>query len=477
MTVKHRRTKIVVTLGPALDSPAIMSQVFDAGANVFRANFSHGTALDHKKRITLVRSVAKEKGVEVAIFADLQGPKIRIARFKDGKILLQNGQDFVLDADLGDQAGDEHTVGIDYKKLPSDVFAHDKLLLDDGRLVFTVKSVKGSKIFCHVDVGGVLSNNKGINRLGGGLTADALTQKDMEDLKSAVSMDVDYIAVSFPRNADDIHRARHLLKAAGSSAGIIAKIERKEALDTLEEIIEASDAIMVARGDLGVEIGDGELPAAQKEIIHKTRMLNKPVITATQMMESMITNSIPTRAEVFDVANAVLDGTDAVMLSAETATGAYPVAVIEAMSRICLAAENQPRAKISRHRVDKQFEYVDEAIAMATMYTANHLDIRAILCLTESGSTPLWMSRIRSGIPIYGLSRNIKARRKMALYRGVYPVQFDAMQCDRSHVNALAVGEIKSRGFIKKGDLVIITKGDLMGVHGCTNAMKIYQVE
>ena len=359
MSEKLRRTKIVVTLGPALDNRETLENVFDAGGNVFRSNFSHGTAKDHEKRISMVRSVAKSKGTEIAIFADLQGPKIRVARFSNSKVTLAHGQEFTLDASLNDDAGDENCVGIDYKNLPKDVSAGDKLLLDDGRIIFSVKEISGSKVICNVDVGGELSNNKGINRLGGGLTAEALTDKDREDLKTAVALGVDYIAVSFPRNAQDIHNARKLLKAQNSDAGIIAKIERKEALDTLEEIIEASDAIMVARGDLGVEIGDGELPAAQKEIIHKTRILNKPVITATQMMESMITNSIPTRAEVFDVANAVLDGTDAVMLSAETATGDFPEAVVAAMARICLAAEKQPRSMISGHRVECRFEDVD----------------------------------------------------------------------------------------------------------------------
>lgn len=473
---KLRRTKIVVTLGPALDDPKALENVFDAGGNVYRANFSHGTAQDHETRINSVRSMAKAKGTEVAIFADLQGPKIRVARFANDKVTLTPGKEFTLDAGLSDDAGDENCVGIDYKNLPKDVSAGDKLLLDDGRIIFSVKETSDTKVICNIDVGGELSNNKGINRLGGGLTAEALTDKDREDLKTAVSLGVDYIAVSFPRNAQDIHNARDLLKAENSEAGIIAKIERKEALDTLDEIIEASDAIMVARGDLGVEIGDGELPAAQKEIIHKTRMLNKPVITATQMMESMITNSIPTRAEVFDVANAVLDGTDAVMLSAETATGDFPETVVGAMARICLAAEKQPRSMTSRHRVESRFENVDEAIAMATMYTANHLNIDAIVCLTESGSTPLWMSRIRSGIPIFGLSRHINTRRKMTLFRGVYPVAFDATLHERHLLNEKAINEIKNRGYVRDGDLAIITKGDSMGVHGRTNTMKIFKV-
>lgn len=475
MTVK-RRTKIIATLGPAIEHRSVLEKVFDAGANVFRANFSHGTLEDHAKRIALVREIAQQKNVEVAIFADLQGPKIRLSRFKNKKIFLQAGDPFILDASLAEDEGDQTRVGIDYKKLPYDVHAGDTLLLDDGRLVFKVVHTDGARIHCLVEVGGELSNNKGINRLGGGLTAESLTDKDHHDLKAAIKLNVDYIAISFPRCAEDIHKAAHLVRQENSSVGIIAKIERKEALDNIEEIVNAAQAVMVARGDLGVEIGDGELPSAQKLIIHTARALNKPVITATQMMESMIHNSIPTRAEVFDVANAVLDGTDAVMLSAETATGDHPVEVVAAMHRICVAAEKDPRARLSRHRIEMQFMHVDEAIAMAAMYTANHLDIKAIISMTESGSTPLWMSRIRSGIPIYGLSRHEATRRRMVLYRGVYPIAFDATRYERPLLNFKAVEELEKRGVVKKGDLVIITKGDLMGVHGRTNSMRIFTV-
>jgi pyruvate kinase len=327
-----------------------------------------------------------------------------------------------------------------------------------------------------VVVGGTLSNNKGINKKGGGLSAKALTDKDKADLKTAVSFGVDYIAISFPRSADDMNEAKALITASGSQAGVIAKIERKEAIDELASIIAASDAVMVARGDLGVEIGDAVLPGIQKRIIHLSRSMNKPVITATQMMESMITNPIPTRAEISDVANAVLDGTDAVMLSAETATGAYPAETVAAMARVCLAAEKEPEAHISRHRVECQFAHVDEAIAMSTMYTANHIDVSAIIALTESGATPLWMSRIRSSIPIYGLSRHVATQRRIALYRGVYPLAFDPTQYERPLINQKAVEVLESRGLVKKNDLVIITKGDLAGVHGKTNSMKIFTV-
>jgi pyruvate kinase len=377
---------------------------------------------------------------------------------------------------MDSQAGTQQAVGIDYKELPNDVQSGDTLLLDDGRVVMQVESVDGSKVHCVVVTGGPLSNNKGINRLGGGLSADALTEKDKKDILTAAALELDYVAISFPRDAEDVNYARRLLREAGSNACLVAKIERAEAIEVIDEIILASDAIMVARGDLGVEIGDAELPAAQKHMIARARTLNRTVITATQMMESMIENSIPTRAEVFDVANAVLDGTDAVMLSAETAVGRYPDKVVEAMARCCIGAEKQPASYISKHRISDRFERVDEALAMATMYTANHMNIKAIIALTETGTTPLWMSRIRSGIPIFGLSRNLTACRKMALYRGVYPIHFDATVYEPQAINAQAVGVLKEKGLVSDEDLVLITKGDAMGVGGGTNMMKIFKV-
>lgn len=471
-----RRTKIVVTLGPALDDPIILKRVIMIGADVFRANFSHGKTETHSQRIGLVRQIAEECGKTVAILVDLQGPKIRIARFKNQKIQLKEGQDFVLDTDLGDDEGTEQTVSLDYKDLPRDVHANDTLLLDDGRIVMEVVKIVKNCIHCKVTIGGELSNNKGINRLGGGLSAEALTDKDRADIIEAARLQADYVAVSFPRNADDIKEARSLLKKAGSDAGIIAKIERAEAVTNIEEIIRTSDAVMVARGDLGVELGDAELPGVQKHIIYLAKKLNKPAITATQMLETMTYNTIPTRAEVSDVANAVLDGTDAVMLSGETAVGKNPDKAVAAMDRICLSAEKHLSKKTLKSFVEPHFKYVDEAIAMATMYTANHLDIKAIIALTESGTTPLWMSCVRSSIPIYGLSRHVTTQRRMALYRGVYPIPFDATHIDRRTLNQTAVAELKKRGILQDGDLVIITKGDLIGVHGRTNSLKIFTV-
>lgn len=471
-----RRTKIVATMGPATDDPLVLDGIIEAGVDVVRLNCSHGSAQDHKKRADAVRNRAVAYGRQVGVLADLQGPKIRIDRFREGKVILQEGAKFVLDARCGALDGTEERVGITYKNLPNDVNRGDVLLLDDGRIVLWVEQVADEQIICQVTVGGTLSNNKGINRQGGGLSAAAITDKDRADIILAAEMQADYLAVSFPRSAADIHHARTLFREAGGHGGIVAKIERAEAIENLEEIIAASDAVMVARGDLGVEIGDAELPAVQKRIIKLARSMNRAVITATQMMESMIENPIPTRAEVFDVANAVLDGTDAVMLSAETASGKYPAKAVASMDRICLEAEKQPSAMTSDHRLNTQFGRIDEAIAMACMYTANHLGVKAIAALTESGSTPLWMSRISSGIPIYALTPQVATRRKVTLYRGVYPINFDVTTTDHAQVNMEAVDELVRRGAVRDGDLVIITKGDLMGMHGGTNAMKIVRV-
>lgn len=471
-----RRTKIVVTLGPSLDDPIVLERVILAGAVVFRANYSHGEHSLHENRINMVRDIAAKHGITVAILADLQGPKIRIGRFKNKKVMLKENQDFILDTALDENAGDETIVSLAYEDLPRDVKTGDTLLLDDGRLVFYVVRSEGTQIFCKVVVGGELSNNKGINRLGGGLSAAALTEKDRIDIKEAVRLKADYIAVSFPRNDDDIKEARVLLKAAGGNQGIIAKIERTEAITNLDSIIKASDAVMIARGDLGVEIGDAELPGTQKKIIQVAKAFNKPVITATQMLESMIHNTIPTRAEVSDIANAVLDGTDAVMLSGETAVGLYPDKAVAAMDRICLSAEKHQSSQHVDGLKDYRLHEIDKTIAMATMYAANHLNITAIIALTESGTTPLLMSRVNSTIPVYGLSRYEGTLRRMTLYRGVYPIPFDATHIDRRVLNQSSVTELQNRGILKTGDLVIITKGDLIGVHGHTNSLKIVTV-
>jgi pyruvate kinase len=476
MKPRARRTKIIATLGPATDNGTMLYQLIKAGVDVVRLNFSHGKPEHHLERAKKVREIAKELGREVAVLVDLQGPKIRIASFEKGEAILRAGERFILDASLGDYDGDDQRVGIDYKQLPQDVHAGDTLLIDDGAIVLRVVSVNGASIETLVVEGGVISNNKGINRLGGGLSAASLTEKDIKDIKTAAQIDADYIAVSFVRSAADILQVRDLIKQNNFDASVVAKIERAEALKVLDSIIEASDAVMVARGDLGVEIGDSQLPSAQKKIIQRARALNKIAITATQMMQSMIHNPIPTRAEVFDVANAILDGTDAVMLSAETASGDYPEKVVDAVVRACLGAEQDRNAQISKHRLELDFTKIDEAIAMATMYTANHLHVQAIVALTESGSTPLLMSRIRSGIPIFALCRHEKTRSKMALMRGVYPIAFDVTKQSRDDLNPNSIAELENRNLVKKDDTVILTKGDYMGVHGGTNAMKVVKV-
>ncbi len=471
-----RRTKIVATLGPATDQPGMLGKIIAAGVNVVRLNFSHGSHASQLARMQAVREEAKKQNCIIGILADLQGPKIRVANFEQGKVHLQAGASFILDAAFDSEKGNEHCVGIDYKDLPKDVKVGDTLLLDDGRLEFLVKQVAGTKITCEVIVGGILSNHKGINRRGGGLTAPALTEKDKEDLKFAILHEVDFIAISFPRNAQDMLYAKELVVKAGGHAGLIAKIERTEAVPAIDEIIEVSDGVMVARGDLAVEIGDAQVPSVQRLIIQRARILNKPVIVATQMMESMINSTVPTRAEVSDVATAVLENADAVMLSAETAAGDHPDLVVESMARICIAAELQPDAQVSGHRVECNFQRVDEAIAMATMYTANHLPTKAVIALTESGTTPLLMSRIRTAMPIFGLSRFRQALGRMSLYRGVYPIQFNVTEFTRDEVNRASVQALQNHYDVKFGDVVILTKGDNMGVGGGTNAMKILTV-
>lgn len=470
-----RRTKILATLGPATDKPGVLEGLFDAGIDVVRMNFSHGSAEDHINRANRVRELSRKTGRRVGILGDLQGPKIRIERFKDTKVFINEGQDFALDINIGKLDGDETQVGISYEPLPREVKPGSRLLLDDGRIVLDVVNVEPNlRINCKVAVGGYLSNNKGINLLGGGLSAAALTDKDKEDIKTIAKIGCDFVAVSFPRCAEDLNEARRLLEAEGCYAGIVAKVERAEALEVMDEIILASDVIMVARGDLGVEIGDANLPAVQKHLIKRTRELNRVAITATQMMESMIDNPIPTRAEVLDVANAVYDGTDAIMLSAETASGKYPIKAVEAMHRICVEAEKQPSVRQSDHRIKIQFERVDEAIAMSAMYMANHTKMKGIAALTESGATTLWMSRISSGIPIFALSSQEKTLGKVTLYRGVFPIYFEIQQnYDHFEVNRDVVKELRKWYKAKDGDKFIITKGDLNGVEGGTNALKV----
>ena len=469
-----RRTKIVATLGPASNDAKVLDALMEAGIDVVRLNFSHGKAEDHIQRAELVRSLARARGRAIGVLVDLQGPKIRIGKFAEGKITLTNGDTFTLDATC--ELGNQQRVGLDYKELPNDVSRGTTLLLDDGRIVLWVEEVKGAEIICTVKQGGPLSNNKGINRQGGGLSAAALTEKDIEDIKTAALLKADYLAVSFPRSGADMQQARELMRAAGGNSLLVAKIERAEAIAALDEILDASDVIMVARGDLGVEVGDAAVPALQKRMIRMARAKNKLAITATQMMESMITSPIPTRAEVSDVANAVLDGTDAVMLSAETAAGAFPVEAVAAMSRVCIEAEKEIEDTPGQYRMGAIFSRVDESIAMAAIFTAINLKVKAIAALTQSGSTCLWMSRVSSGVPIYALTPETETRRKVTLFRGVYPINFKASTKDREELLMEAEDELRRRGAVRDGDLIVLTIGEPIGMSGGTNTMKIVKV-
>jgi pyruvate kinase len=464
----------VATLGPASSAPEVLERMMRAGVDVVRLNFSHGTSADHEARAELVRETGRKMGRTVGIMADLQGPKIRVGRFRDGRITLKPGDPFVLDSAC--EMGDAGRVGLDYKELPRDVKAGDVLLLDDGKIVLDVKDVHGAEIRTVTRHGGTLSNNKGINRQGGGLTAPALTPKDIEDIRTAARLKVDFLAVSFPKSGADMYMAKELLRAGGGNALLIAKIERAEAIPALEDIMRACDGIMVARGDLAVEVGDASVPALQKRMIREARALNKLTITATQMMESMISSPVPTRAEVSDVANAVLDGTDAVMLSAESASGQYPVETIEAMSRICVEAEKSQAVVLDKEFLDRVFQRVDQSIAMAALFTAFHLKVTAIASLTESGSTALWMSRLDCGVPIYALTSQTATRYRATLFRGVFPLIVRYVGHDREELLQEAEDVLVQNGAAKEGDLIVVTIGEPIGKAGGTNTMKIVKV-
>jgi pyruvate kinase len=471
-----RRTKIVATLGPATDDSRVLKRLIKAGVDVVRLNFSHGKAEDQVRRAEKVRAVAAELGRDVGVLADLQGPKIRIESFANGPVELVEGAPFLLDTAMGTSAGDVTGVGCAYEGLPRDVAKGDTLLLNDGAITLAVDKVEGTRILTTVVIGGALSNRKGINKLGGGLSAAALTEKDRADIRHAAALNADFLAVSFPRTAADMHEARQLLRDAGGHAALVAKIERAEALRDLEAIVGAADVVMVARGDLGVEIGDAELPGWQKRIIAASREQNRMVITATQMMESMIANPTPTRAEVLDVANAVMDGTDAVMLSAETAAGKHPVKVVEAMARVCIGAESTAPPIRSLAQIATHFARTDEAIAMATTWTAHHMHAEAIVALTESGSTAILMSRAETQIPIYAMTRHERTRRRMALCRGVFPIAFTPTSLDAQKPTEEALAHLRDKGILKPGVRVLLTKGDFTGQAGGTNTMKVMQV-
>jgi pyruvate kinase len=472
--VVPRATKIVATLGPASSPPDVLEQMIRAGVNVVRVNFSHGSAAEHTAIVKLVREIAHKLGTDVGVLADLQGPKIRVGKFADNKIQLLKGDKFVFDINC--ELGDQTRVGLDYKELVDDVYKGDTLLLNDGRMTMTVDNVTATTIECTVVTSGELSNRKGINRQGGGLTAPALTTKDMDDIKTAAAFQADFIAVSFPKNAADMYMARELARSAGCKAAMIAKIERFEAIGNLEEILKASDGVMVARGDLAVEVGDAAVPALQKKMIRMAKDLNKVTITATQMMESMIESPVPTRAEVSDVANAVLDGTDAVMLSAETAAGKYPVETINTVVRVCEEADRYQSAALDSEFLNRMFTRVDQSIAMSALFAAHHMKLKAIVALTQSGSTALWMSRFDSGVPIYAMSPEQGSRRRMCLYREVHAMPIDYFTTDREAVLLDVERKLLAAGLVSNGDHIAITIGDPIGKAGGTNTLKLVKI-
>ncbi|WP_092403560.1 MULTISPECIES: pyruvate kinase [Candidatus Ichthyocystis] len=470
-----RRTKIIATLGPSSNTEEAITALVNSGVDVFRLNFSHSSAEEHIKTAQIIRSVEKKLGLEVALLGDLQGPKIRIGEFENGKILLKENQLFTLDA--GDKKfGDESQVHIGYPKLPQEVNVNDVLVLDDGRITMVVENVEGCRVICRVKNAGVLSNHKGLNRHGGGLSAAALTSKDIEDIKIASSIGVDYLAVSFPKSAADMYMAQQLMRTSGGDALLIAKIERAEAIEMLEEILSASDGVMVARGDLAVEVGDAAVPALQKTMIRMARSHYKISIVATQMMDSMVESPIPTRAEVSDVANAVLDGADAVMLSAETASGKHPITTVVSMAKVCVEAERFSSPSFEKQIIDRRFTRLDQSIAMSALFAANHLSVKAIATLTQSGFTAMWISRINSGIPIFALSPRLSSRRKMKLFRSVYPLSIPNDISDTQHCIIETEKALLREGVVSFGDTIIMTFGEPLGIVGGTNTMKLLHV-
>ncbi len=469
-----KRTKIIATLGPASTNGNKIEKMLHSGADVFRINLSHTSIQDAKKIINLVRDKENKVGRPVAIMLDLQGQKVRIKGFKNKTFInLKSGDKFVIDPSLKDN-GTQNQVGITYKDLYKNVKVGDELLLSDALIKLKVDSIQAKKVFTTVERGGKLKTYQGLNKKGGGLSLSGITTKDKTDLKASLDLEYDYIAVSFVKDEKDIQEIQKIIK--DKDIRIIAKIERIEAIRNIDKITKSSDGLLVARGDLGVEIGIEQLPAAQKFLIRKAISADKIAIVATQMMESMITNRVPTRAEVFDVANAVTSGVDAIMFSAETAIGKYPAEVISEASRICVESEQAYIRPLSVDRVVPKTLPVDQVIALSAVYSAKLTKVVAIAALTETGSTALWMSRVQSNIPIYAMTQNIKTGRRICLYKGVQSIYLDKLEDNHAQANLQVIGLMKEIGTVKKGDLVIITKGDLLGTSGGTNAMKVVEV-
>lgn len=470
-----RRTKIICTMGPATDNEEVLKDLMLSGMDVARLNFSHGSHEEALERINRIKKVREELDVPVAILLDTKGPEVRIKDFKDGKVTLKEGQKFTLCTD--EVEGDENQVSITYKNLPKDVKAGDRILIDDGLIEMEVLSVKSTRIICKVKNGGVISNKKGVNIPNVSLSMPYMSKKDIDDIIFGIEQDVDFIAASFVRTAADIKEIKTVLQNNdGRNVRIIAKIENAEGVDNIDDIIRECHGIMVARGDMGVEIDMQDLPVIQKQIIKKTYRAGKVVITATQMLDSMIRNPRPTRAETTDVANAIYDGTSAIMLSGETAIGKYPVETVKTMASIAERTENDIDyvKRLERMNFDSSMD-VTNAISHATCTTAHDLHASAIIALTYSGGTAMQISRFRPHCPIIAPTLSTKARRQLNLSWGVVPIMSET----RSNTDELfdhAVECAQKTGLIKDGDLVVITGGAPMAVAGTTNVMKVHLV-
>lgn len=469
---KFRRTKIVATLGPASSDPERMAALVEAGVNVFRLNFSHGSADVHRNNVAVIRDIAARLDANVGILQDLQGPKIRVARFADDRITLAAGDTFTLTC-ADDSPGDQQRVGVTYPGLVNDVAVGDKLLLDDGRLTLRVTRLSGQDIQTEVVVGGTLSNNKGINIPNADLSIPALTDKDVEDLKLGAELDVDWVAMSFVRSRDDLLLARHYLSKEGSNAKLMAKIEKPTAVERFAEILREVDGVMVARGDLGVEMPPEKVPQIQKLLIRACREAGKPVVTATQMLESMISSPSPTRAESSDVANAIYDGTDAVMLSAETAVGQYPIEAVRMMDRIARTVENDEHyVQSMRSQAPRPDETTADAVSLGACDMASNLGARLIVTFTSSGTTALRVARNRPAAPVLALTPSERALRQLSVAWGVFPRLTDDIH-NTDEMVEVAHRVISERGLLDPGSRYVITAGVPFGMRGTTNMIRV----
>ena len=470
--MKHfdRATKIVATIGPASRSPEVLGRMMDAGLNVVRMNFSHGDQEDHRQTFQMVRELAAQKNLPIGILQDLQGPKIRVARFAEGKVTLAQGDRFTITMD--DVEGDQTRVGSTYKGLALDVHPGMTLLLDDGNMALKVEGVRGNDVLTTVMVGGVLKNNKGINVPEADLSVPALSDKDVSDMEFGASLGVDWVALSFVRSRDDLLLARHYLARFGSRAKLMAKIEKPQAVDRFEDILREVDGIMVARGDLGVEMRPEQVPTIQKRIIRMCREQGKPVITATQMLESMIGLPRPTRAEASDVANAIYDGTDAVMLSAESAAGLYPVESVAMMDRIAREAEGSEHYQMLQQQQVIDTELAQDSIAFAACSIGEKLDAPAIVTFTSTGGAATRIAKYRPPLAILALTPNEQTRNQLTLSWGVVPMLSEDPR-DTDDMVRIANDELKKSGLADVTDRYVITAGVPFGVRGTTNMLRV----